>query len=106
MNLANLVDNILVVEGDEAESPVPGGDLVVSQHGFLDLAELLKVGLDVFQTGIGTETANEDLPGPHDQLRVGLPGNSNLGFHELAIELERKMRMSGKFKTALAYNMI
>ena len=96
VDLADLVHHILVVEGDEAEAPVPVGDLVVGQHGLLHLRELLKVGLNskrsatvrllevfsrylnVLETSCGRQTSNKDLLGSHHQLWVCLARYSNL----------------------------
>ena len=87
VDLAYLVHHVLVVKSDESESPVSVGDLVVSQHGLLDLAELLKIGLDVLKAGRRGQSAHEDLPGPHYQLGIGLPGHRNFRLHKLSIQL-------------------
>ena len=71
VNLADAVDDVLVLEGDEAESPVPLGLLVHQHDGLLHLAELGEVGADLVGRGLLTHAADEDLFG-----LVGLGGYS------------------------------
>ena len=40
VNFANLVDDLVVVESDEAKAAVPIGNLVVRQHCIFDHAEI------------------------------------------------------------------
>ena len=87
MNLTDLVNNILVVKGDESKASMPVGDLVVGQHRLLHLGELLKIRLDILETGGGRQSSNKYLLCPHHQLGVGFPRNCDFGFNQLAVQL-------------------
>jgi hypothetical protein len=58
--------------------PCRQSHLIVGEHGLLDCAELLEVGLDVLQAGGGGQAAHEYLLCPHHQLRVGLTRHRHL----------------------------
>lgn len=47
VDLADLVDNILMLECDKAEATVTFGGLVEHKHGVVDFAVLVEVGLDI-----------------------------------------------------------
>ena len=87
MNLTDLVNYILVVEGDKSKAPMSVSNLVVGQHGLLHLGELFKVSLDVLEAGGGRQTSNKDLLCPHDQLGIGFPRNCDLGLNQLPVQL-------------------
>lgn len=87
VNFANLVNHFVVVEGDESESSVPVGHLVVGEHCVLYLAELFEVGFDILKTRGGRKAAHEYFLGAHHQFRVCLPGHGYLGLYDLTVEL-------------------
>jgi len=87
VDLTDLVNNILIVEGDESEAPVSVGHLVVGQHRLLDHGKLFEVGFDILQAGGGRQASNKDLLGSHHQLGVRLAGNSNLWLNQFSIQL-------------------
>ena len=88
VDLADLVHHVLVVKGDEAEAPVPVGDLVVGQHGLLHLRELLKVGLKTKRSATvrpleevcGTLTSSRLVVADRPPTKIFLVLITNFGF--------------------------
>ena len=90
VNLTDLVNYILIVEGDEAKAPVPVGHLVVGEHALFHFTELLEVRLDVLQAGGGRQSSNKNLLSPHYKLGVRLARNSHLEQTKFNFKAEPK----------------
>jgi len=85
VDLADTINHILVLEGDESEATVALRLLVHQHDRLLDGAELAEVGLDLLGGGVLRDAAHEDLLG-----LVGLSGSvlwgGMFGVDLLAIE--------------------
>lgn len=90
MNLADFINDILVIKSNKAETSVAVCNFVVGQHGILDMTELLEVGTDVFQAGRRRQSTHKDLFGAHHKFRIGFPWYSDFGLHDFSIQLKIK----------------
>lgn len=72
MDLADAIHHVLVLERNEAETPMSLRLLIHQHHRFLDLAELVEVGLYLLATRLLTHPTDEDLLRPISLLRAVL----------------------------------